>query len=756
MSTTRYMKCIEGAPGFCLKMVVGKSLEQLGKIPVLVLFLAGCLQTVHAQERPEAEAQNDRRLLLETVTVVAYRQPHNLSEVAGTISVLDSVRIERDLALDLQNLIRYEPGVEVDSGGTRFGFGGFRIRGIGGNRTVTVVDNVPAPDRFTVGNFADSGRGLFELGLVGNVEILRGPASTIYGSRALGGVVAVDLLEVDDVLHGRGQATRLELASGSENNRSRATAVHAMRRDQWSGLLGASAQNAAETDVAGLPAGTNRDRLDRDQGAFLLRVGRDTEFGDIRLTVDGVRETRDGDIRALLGSGRFINTSSLTGNDRRDQWRVLFDHHFEDIGSLVRGQWRLWHQVTDTLQKTDESRSLAIPPVELFRRFEFRQENTGIGVDLESELRLAGSTHRIGYGIEAVFSDLDQQRFATQTDLETGEVATTVLGESFPLRDFPRTEVTEAGLYLFDEIHLWPGGPVLSPGVRFEYYGLNSKADPLFTDAFPEADIVDLDTTAWAPRFGLVWPVVGELDFFFQFARGFRSPPFEDVNIGLDIPQAGVRAIPNPDLDPERGYTLEGGFRYRSRHSMLDVAVFHNRFEDFIDTRALVGMDPVEELLIFQSINRAEVEIEGVEIRARHTLGDSFELEVAAEWTRGEDRNTHQSLTGISPPQAIVALSYAPTPAWEIRFISTATRSQRNLTDDRGEELFSAPSSTVFDLTARWTISSAVELHLGIFNLTDEGYWRHANVINRPPDDPTLPLLAEPGTHVRGILSWAF
>tara|TARA_R110000823_G_scaffold144958_2_gene275044 strand:- start:2063 stop:4315 length:2253 start_codon:yes stop_codon:yes gene_type:complete len=750
------MRCIEGEPNFRLEKIFGRFAHKKRNAPTLVLLLAGCLQTVQAEDRQEAAAQNDRALVLETVTVVAYRQPHNLSDVAGTISVLDRVRIERDLALDLQNLIRYEPGVEVDTGGTRFGFGGFRIRGIGGNRTMTVVDNVPVPDRFTVGNFADSGRGLFELGLAGNVEVLRGPASTIYGSRALGGVVAVSLLEADDLLHDRDQATRVELAGGSENNRLRATAAHAMRRDQWSGLLGASAQNADETDVPNLPADTNPDRLDRDQDAFLLRLGHGSEFGRFRLTVDGVRESRDSDNRALLGSGRLVNTTSLAGNDRREQWRVLFDHHFDGIGPFARGQWRLWHQSSDTLQKTDESRSLATPPVELFRRFEFGQENTGVGVDLESELHLGGSMHRIGYGFEAVFSDLDQQRFATQTDLETGEVATTVLGESFPLRDFPRTEVTEAGVYLFDEIHLWPGGPVLSPGVRFEYYALDSKADPLFTDAFPEAEIVDLDTTAWAPRFGLVWPVGGELDFFFQFARGFRSPPFEDVNIGLDIPQAGVRAIPNPDLDPERGYTLEGGFRYRSRYSMFDVAVFHNRFEDFIDTRALVGVDPVDDVLIFQSINRAEVEIEGVELRFRQMLGESFELELAAEWTRGKDRTTGESLTGISPPEAILALSYAPTQAWEFRLIGTATRAQRNLTDDRGEKLFSAPDSTVLDLTARWNISPAVELHLGIFNLTDETYWRHANVINRPPDDPTLPLLAEPGTHVRGILSWTF
>ena len=572
----------------------------------------------------------------------------------------------------------------------------------------------------------------------------------------VGGVVAVSLLEAEDLLSGRDRATRIELAGGSESNRLRATGAQATRNKDWSAVLAASAQTADELDVAGLPDATAEDQLDRDQGAFVFRVGRETGLGKIRLTLDGTQEERNSDLRALLGTGRFRNTTSLAGDDRRNQWRVLLDHHFDRIGPIARGQWRVWHQVTDTSQKTDESRPLAPTPIDLFRRFDLRETNTGLGADLETELRFAGLNHRIGYGFEAEQSDLEQQRFATQTNLQTGELTTSVLGERFPLRDFPRTDIVEAGIYLFDEIRLWQGGPTLSPGVRFEYYDLNSKPDPLFTTAFPNAEIVDLDTTAWAPRLGLVWPVIDELDFFFQFARGFRSPPFEDVNIGLDIPQFGVRAIPNPDLDAERGHTLEAGIRYRTKSTLLDLAVFRNRFKDFIDTRALVGFDPVEQVLLFQSINRDRVEIEGGELRARQHLGYGFELELAAEWTRGEDRNTNRSLAGISPPQAIAAISYAPTPDWEIRFITTATRSQRRLEDEQGDPLFSAPGSTVFDLTGRWNITPALKLNLGIFNLTDKRYWQHANVINRPPDDATLPLLAQPGTNVRATLGWQF
>ncbi|MDX1626826.1 MAG: TonB-dependent receptor [Wenzhouxiangellaceae bacterium] len=718
-------------------------------LPALLIAAAPAGAQDDSEETEEA-------LDLDRVTVVAYRQPRSLSEVAGTVTILDADRIERDVALDLQDLVRYEPGVSVDGGGTRFGFGGFRIRGLGGNRTALVVDDVPAPDRFLVGNFADTGRGLLELGLAHRVEILRGPASTIYGSKALGGVVAVSLLDAPDLLATRSHATRIGLAGGTDADRLRTTAATAAESGDWDMMLAGAAQRSGEIDVADLPDDFDRDRQDRDQGAALLRLGRMTGAGRLRLTVDGIRDTRDTDVRALLGTGRFRNTDFLAGDDRRNQWRLLLDQELAAVGPVDRGEWRVWHQRTDTLQETRERRPTARTPVSLYRRFEFRQETTGAGADLETDLAIGGASQRLGYGFELQRTELEQLRFATQTDLETGETTTSVLGEQFPLRDFPRTRVTEFGAYLHDEIHLWDGGPMLSPGIRFEYYDLENRDDPLFDSRFPDARVTDLDTTAWTPRLGLVWPVAPDMELFGQYARGFRSPPFGDVNIGLDIPLFNIRAIANPDLDPEKGRTLEAGLRWRGPTTRIDVSLFRNRFDDFIETRAFVGVDPMTGTLLFQSVNRDKVRIEGAELRVLQALGRDFTLELAAEWLRGEDRTTGRSLPAIAPPQAIAALAWTPRADLEFRLMTTATRDQRRLATEDGDALFSAPGSTVLDLTARWDIAADLRLSAGLFNLTDERYWQHANVIGRPVDDPTLPLLAEPGTNVRVMIDWVF
>ena len=67
---------------------------------------------------------------LETISVVGSRTERPLKEIAATIDVIDSDRIEEELARDIADLVRFEPGVTVSGTGSRFGLSGFNIRGI--------------------------------------------------------------------------------------------------------------------------------------------------------------------------------------------------------------------------------------------------------------------------------------------------------------------------------------------------------------------------------------------------------------------------------------------------------------------------------------------------------------------------------------------------------------------------------------------------------------------------------------------------
>ena len=125
----------------------------------------------------------------------------------------------------------------------------------------------------------------------------------------------------------------------------------------------------------------------------------------------------------------------------------------------------------------------------------------------------------------------------------------------------------------------------------------------------------------FAPKLGATYRVSDRLGVFFQYAHGFRSPPPEDVNIGLEVPLFNVRAIPNPDLQPETSDGFEVGLRLTGLAVALTASVFHTEYSDFIESKVNLGVDPVTGVTLFQSQNVAEARIYGAELDARIAAG---------------------------------------------------------------------------------------------------------------------------------------
>ena len=97
---------------------------------------------IAAADTDDDDAPDTHDDRLETVTVVGTRTARDPADVAATITVIDTARIERELARNIADLVRFEPGVSVGGTGSRFGLTGFNIRGMDGNRVLTLVDGV--------------------------------------------------------------------------------------------------------------------------------------------------------------------------------------------------------------------------------------------------------------------------------------------------------------------------------------------------------------------------------------------------------------------------------------------------------------------------------------------------------------------------------------------------------------------------------------------------------------------------------------
>ncbi len=717
---------------------------------LLVLVLLS-ITTVATAAEDAGDSLNPQSVELDPIVVVASKRPRPLSDVVGQVSIIDADFIDRYLVENIDDMLRYEPGLNLESSGTRFGDNAINIRGIGGNRVAIEVDGVPVRDRFAIGNFSDGGRILSETDRIKRLEVLYGPASTLYGSDAIGGVMAITTWDPDDLLAMGNGKSWYSLRGGyqSANDSVVGSGIAAWGNDNNGLLFAATWRDGHELDNQAV-AGTAQDKQDWNSQDYFLRYSHDTQGGNrLRLSLIDYQKDAKTNIDSLPGTGRFGRTTSLSGDDSDENRQISVDYQFNT--SWGYGVLRAFNVNSSTQQLTHEERAAARNPIRLQRYFQYDQDFSGLELNLFRDLTLTNAEHHFGAGIELQRTDSSEFRDGFQQSLVDGSITNIVLGENLPVRDFPNSRTDELGIFVQDEISLGDGQWELVPAIRYDRYDLDPRPDDLFIEDNPETEVVNISEYNFSPRIGILYHMNDDLGVYAQYANGFRAPPFEDANIGLDIPLFNIRAIPNPDLKSESSQGFELGLRYISDSTRLTLALFHTQYDDFIETKARIGVDPESGVLLFQSRNIDRARIYGLDLRLEQDLiawGKSLEnwtLSGAAYWSRGENQENDQPLNSVSPAQMVLGISRSSTDGqWDANLTGTFTARQDRIDETAGAR-FQTPSWVTADLTAGWRLNDHFDLRAGIYNLTDERYWRWSDVSLFRPDNPMLELLSRPG-----------
>jgi hemoglobin/transferrin/lactoferrin receptor protein len=232
-----------------------------------------------------------------------------------------------------------------------------------------------------------------------------------------------------------------------------------------------------------------------------------------------------------------------------------------------------------------------------------------------------------------------------------------------------------------------------------------------------------------------------------QYSHGFRAPPYSDANVSLEIPFFGYRAIPNPDLKSESSDGFDIGLRWQGAQSNARLSAFRTTYDDFIESKINLGVDPVSGFTMFQSQNLRATRIEGLEAGwgTRFGAGEQFGLDGSAYYARGENKETGQPLNSVGPAQGVLGLTwYSPDESRQIRLKGTFTDSY-DRRDESGGELFKPAGHAIFDLFLTQKLGNRAILRAGLHNLTDRSYWNWSDVRGMKPDDAILPFLAQAG-----------
>jgi hemoglobin/transferrin/lactoferrin receptor protein len=718
-----------------------------------------------AQNRSTAPNPADDDVDLE-ITVIGTRTPRAIQDSPSTVTVLTEQEVNNNFIQNAEDAIRYEPGISVNNRPARSGNGSFNIRGLDGNRVLILVDGIRIPDLYNV-----SSRDLFEFDTLRRLEIVRGPASTLYGSDALGGVVAYTTKNPQDYLQGRPQTfqTRLTynsadhsfsptvtLASQSGNAALSATYT---RRDGSETLNGGNIPPNPQTIVGN--NGIVKFQLQPNPQNEVLLTG---EFFNRRTN------TRVNSNIGPVGSPTIFRTAQ-TANDIVDRNRYSIAYNYNNptgSGFIQQLQSTFYYQAANTHEEVEEFRTVtAGGSTSNRRRFainDFRQNIIGTNVQLQSGFNTGNWQHRLTYGFDLTNTNTSRPRDNTEFNLTANTSTKNVAGELFPNKTFPNTDTTRFGFYIQDEITA--GNFNIIPGIRFDTYSMNPQTnDPDFIRIGGRVeDVKPLNESAISPRLGIVYKVSPSVSVTAQYSRGFRSPPYDDAAIAFTNFAFGYTVIPNANLRPETSDGFEIGLRTNTPNFNSSFSAFYNRYNNFIDT---VGTGTVviqgRNFNQFQAQNIGSAEIIGLEAKGEYRFSnrnDGFSLLGSLAFTQGTNLQTSQPINSIDPLKAIVGLRYrAPEDRWGVDLTTTLVSGKTNVDSTgvaAGQTLFLPAGYTTLDLTGYYNFNPNTRLNVGLFNLLGEKYTRWSDVRGLTTADRNLGLYVQPGLTLATSLSVQF
>lgn len=720
-------------------------------------FLRGLLLTSSALvlATPAASAQDAApepqqvaELGAETITVTAVRTAKKVEDVPATVSVISDEEIANRLVKDIKDLVRFEPGVSVRAQPSRFGAAlgstgrdgnaGFNIRGLEGNRVLIQVDGVRIPDAYGFGPQV-VGRGDFvDLGLLKTVEIVRGPASALYGSDGLAGSVAfitkdpVDFLKDDKAWHVQGHAAYASVNEGWSTG-----GIIAGSSESWSAMVAYNRRDWRETENKGTVFTSNATRTapnpeDGYSNSVLAKLVWSNEAHRVRLTYDHLDSKTEWDVltarAAVVSAATSVLQLLATDDARRD--RVTLDHRYDGKGAIRSADTNIYWQDATTRQFSFEDRNTA---ADRTRDNTFDNRVWGFGTVLESEFDTGAVTHRLVYGLD--FSKTHQD------SLRGGTVPTPP--DTFPARAFPTTDYTLLGLYVQDEIALLDGALTLFPALRFDWYDLDPRAnDPLYPSV-----VAGSSDSHWSPKLGIVWKVGDGVSLFANLATGFKAPAPSQVNNHFSNLAFGYTSRPNPDLKPETSRSIEGGIRYAGKGFSLSLTAFYGEYEDFISQQVVSGSGTTADPAVYQYVNLGSVQISGIEGKIAGDLGYGFSAVATFSYADGDDTTgaVDVPLSTIDPFKISAALNWTEDQG---RFGAqlAAVHVRRKSSDEvASATAFRPPSFTTLDLSAWVQVTDGVKLRAGVFNLTDEKYWWWSDVQGLSTTSAVLDSYTQPG-----------
>lgn len=601
---------------------------------------------------------------LDSINVIATRDP---SRFAYTPEKQSKDSLLSKQATSVAAALEDIPNVDI-RGGSRSIAQKPNIRGLSDNRVVQVIDGVRQ-------NFDLAHRGSYFLpmSLIQEIEVIKGPSSSLWGSGALGGVVAMRTPNALDLLKNNDKfGVKIRQGYQTANNLSERDASVFAANDKFDVLISAFYNNA---DNLRIGKGNKLNNTAYKQFGGLAKFG--WQINDANRVELSHRETR---FKQTAPSNNEVE-NELTNEQITDQInkfhgskddlpprRQPSESERSEFYSKVKTRFGSVSYLTDQ-QIPDQSTvfNYYLTPdnpylnthIALYNNKTIEKEQRKVsGVKDQTKLTTRGINLRNSSELSHIsfVYGVDYMRDKIRTERGTNNKDAQFRADPY------NANSNTTGVYLIAHIPLFGEKLLLSPSVRYDHYDTSSKT-------------VKYKDKHLSPATKLTWKVTNWLDFSAKYNEAFRAPSMQErfvsgSHFGADIGRHLVnKFVANPNLRPETAKNKEitANLHFDSLFKQgdkfkIEATYFRNDVKDFInlkifnDANAKTNGALLPTKSQYQNITNAR--LSGIELQAQYQT-ERLTLFTNYGSTKGKDKDSGEALSNIAASKIGVGVNYA-------------------------------------------------------------------------------------------------
>ncbi|PYP10970.1 MAG: hypothetical protein DMD56_07785, partial [Gemmatimonadetes bacterium] len=554
---------------------------------------------------------------VEPVTVTATRAPLDVLSSPLPTEALSEDRLRRAQSVSLAHALAELPGINALTTGQQIGKP--VIRGLAGPRVLVLEDGSRLEDY----SWSDEDGPSVDARLAQRVEVIRGPASVLYGSDALGGVVNVIPEELPDANGGpRATHTGFEISGASNNAELEGAARGEGASGGWGWRLFGIGRFASSLHT---PAGE------------LDNTGFSALSGEAAVGTRGPRGSTTLRYTRYGGEFKLLEAEGPASGEAGGPERKLSDDRVQVAGDYLLGGVRLetkaqW-QRHSLIEVSDTGTSPSGAPLE---GTAFDLLLNTLTVDVLAH-HTAGSRVRGTLGASGFY----------QTNDTRGRI---------PL--VPAARAGAAAVFDFVEVGL--GRVSVLAGGRVDVRRLAADANA----ALGRSDETR-DYTALSGTLGVVYRPAAAVALTANLGRAWRAPTlFELFANGPHLGEARYE-IGDPGLKPEAGTNMDVGVRWQGARVRVELAGYRNAIGRFIyitptDSFVTVSTSPPDSLRVYR-YQYADARLLGGEAAVEVEVAAPLTLRARTDAVRGTNRATNQPLPLVPPARAVFGAELHPS-----------------------------------------------------------------------------------------------